>query len=179
MQDGFSKFVVAHTIKKKEAETTAKQLMASWITKFGCPVTIQSDMGKEFENQLWHALCDQLQIQKTHTPPYNPQSNMVERFHQTLNMIKRVYLNRDDRSWHRYTDIAAFAYNTKVNETTGVTPFEAFIGRPARLPIDLILPTPERKYETQAEYIKDTMVHFEKKVQLDKGEDQGPIPTKC
>ena len=44
----------------------------------------------------------------------------------------------------------------------GVTPFEAFIGRPARLPIDLILPTLGKKYETQMEYIQDTMVRFEK-----------------
>ena len=73
-----------------------------------------------------------------------------------------MYLDRDDRSWHRFTDIAAFAYNTKVNEAMGVTPFEDFVGRPARLPIDLILPTPERKYETQMEYIQDTMVRFEK-----------------
>ena len=153
MQDGFSKFVCAHAIKNKEAKRMAKQLMVSWITKFGCPIIIHSDMGKEFENQLWHMLCDRLQIQKTHNPPYNPQSNMVERFHQTLSQISWTYLNREERSWHRYINIATFAYNTKVNETTGVTPFEALIGRPAKLPIDLILPTPEKKYETQTEYI--------------------------
>ena len=77
MQYGFSKFTCVHTIKSKETEVVANQLIASWLTKFGCPVTIHSDMGKEFENQIWHVLCDRLQIQKTHTPPYNPQSNIV------------------------------------------------------------------------------------------------------
>ena len=51
-------------------------------------------------------------------------------------------------------------------------PFEAFIGRPARLPIDLILPTPERKYETQTEYIRDTMVRFEKMYTWIKGRSE-------
>ena len=85
MQDGFSKYACAHPIKSKEAEVVANQLIASWLTKFGCPVTIHTDMGTEFENQIWHVLCDRLQIQKTHTPPYNPQSNIAERFYQTLN----------------------------------------------------------------------------------------------
>ena len=38
--------------------------------------------------------------------------------------------------------MACFAYNTKVNQTTGVSPFEAWMGRKAKMPIDLIIPHP-------------------------------------
>ena len=52
MQDGFSKFALAHPIPCKEAEVVANQLLNSWIAKFRCPVTIHSDQGGEFENQI-------------------------------------------------------------------------------------------------------------------------------
>ena len=57
--------------------------------------------------------------------------------------------------------MATFAYNTKVNATTGLTPFEAFIGRPARLPIDLVVPTPDRQYPDADGYIQETLIRFE------------------
>ena len=117
-QDGFSKFAVAHPIPCKEAEVVANQLIETWITKFGCPETIHSDQGTEFENKIWHALCDRLEIQKTHTPSYNPNSNIMERFHRTLNQILHVYLTHKEKSWYRYVDTAAFAYNPKINKTT-------------------------------------------------------------
>ena len=68
---------------------------------------------------------------------------------------------REDTSWQDYIDVTASGYNTKINEATNVTPFEAFIGRLAKLPIDLILPTPERRYEDEAAYVRDTMIQFE------------------
>ena len=162
MQDGFSKFACAHPIPCKEAEVVANQLIESWLTKFGCPGSLHSDQGREFENRIWQALCDRLEIHKTHTPSYNPSSNLVERFHRTLNQILRIYMTREEKSWDRYVDTAAFAYNTKINESTSTTPFEAFMGRPAKLPIDLVLPTPQQRYENEAAYVQDTMHRFER-----------------
>ena len=90
--DGFSKYTTATPIPSKEATVVANALMNTWICQFGCPSNIHSDRGKEFENRLWSQLCDRLQISKSVTPSYNPQSNLVERFHRTLNQILRVYL---------------------------------------------------------------------------------------
>ena len=161
MQDGFSKFAVAYPIPCKEAAVVANQLIEGWLTKYGCPTRIHTDQGKEFENKLWANLMDRLEIQKTATPAYNPHSNLVERFHRSLNQILRVYMQREEKSWDRYISTACFAYNTKVNETSGVTPFEAWMGRPAKLPIDLVLPTPQKRYDNESAYIEDTMRRFE------------------
>ena len=98
---------------------------------------------------------------ETHTPAYSPSSNLVKRFHRTLNQILSVYMEIYEKSWQHYIDTAAFAYNTKINEATLMTTFEAFIGRPAKLPINLIMPTPEKRYKNEAEYIQDTMLRFE------------------
>ena len=161
LQDGFSRYASATTIPNKEACTVANALLETWITKFGCPVRIHTDQGREFHNSIWHQLCDRLQINKTTTPSYNPQSNLVERYHRTLNSIMRTHLAREDAGWSRFLPMATFAYNTKVNATTGLTPFEAFIGRPARLPIDLVVPTPDRQYPDADGYIQETLIRFE------------------
>ena len=161
MQDGFSKFVGASTIPNKEAITVANAVVDNWITKYGCPSRIHTDQGREFVNKIWTQLMDRLQITKTETPAYSPQGNLVERFHRSLNQIFRVYMNRDDKSWDRFIPMATLAYNTKVNATTGVTPFEAWMGRAPRLPIDVIIPTPEKRYSTEDQYIQDTMRRFE------------------
>ena len=160
MQDGFSKFVSAVMIPCKEAPVVANAVLEGWITKFGCPDRIHTDQGTEFKNKLWKELCDRLQIVKTETPPYNPQSNIVERFHRALNAIMRCYMDRGDRDWESYIPMCCFAYNTKINSTTGVTPFEAWMGRPAKLPIDLVIPTPQRVYGDENEFIKETERRF-------------------
>ncbi|MCP3663457.1 MAG: transposase family protein, partial [Gammaproteobacteria bacterium] len=44
-------------------------------------MTIHSDNGKEFTNELLAKLLARLEVAHTFTPAYNPQSNNVERFH--------------------------------------------------------------------------------------------------
>lgn len=161
MMDGFTKYVTAVTIPNKEAPTVANAVIEGWVTKFGCPARIHTDQGKEFVNKIWDQLMDRLQIQKTTTPAYSPQGNLVERFHRSLNQIMRIYMNREDKSWERYVSTACLAYNTKVNSTTGVTPHEAWTGRAAKLPIDLIIPLPTKSYNNEDSYITDTMRRFE------------------
>ena len=161
MQDGFSKFVSATMIPCKEAPVVANAVLEGWITKFGCPDQIHTDQGTEFKNKLWKDLMDRLQIEKTETPPYNPQSNLVERFHRVMNAIMRCYMDRGDRNWESYIPMCCFAYNTKINSTTGVTPFEAFLGRPAKLPIDLVIPAPQKVYGDENEFIKETERRFQ------------------
>ena len=128
MQDAFSRYALGTPILCKEAETVAHALMEKWILHFGCPSHIHSDQGTEFKNTVWSALCDRLEIKKTTMPSYNRHSNPVERFHRTLGQILHCFMPRDEKNWTKYISIAAFAYNTKINKTTNLTPFETFIG---------------------------------------------------
>ena len=57
-------------------------------------------------------------------------------------------MDRDDKEWSRYLPAMVMAYNTKVNASTGMTPYYATFGREARLPVDLILPTPGEEPQT-------------------------------
>ena len=52
-----------------------------------------------------------------------------------------------DNQWEKIIHVAVFAHNTKA--TIGVMPFETWMGRRARLPIDLVIPTPGYRFETE------------------------------
>ena len=94
-------------------------LLEHFISRFGCPLTIHSDNGKEFTNQLLEKLLARLEVAHTFTPAYNPQSNNVERFHRTLRDHYRMWISTWDKDWVRQLPCLELAYNSKVNEATG------------------------------------------------------------
>ena len=148
VEDGYSRFIRLYPLKNKEARGVVEKLADDFIGTFGCPGRIHSDNGREFCNTLMDGLTKRLDIVHTRGPPYNAQSNSVERFHRTLNSMLRVMLPREDKEWDKHLPAITLAFNTKVNQATGVTPSLAFLGREAKLPVDLILRTPDHIYET-------------------------------
>ena len=86
--DYFSKWTEAFPIKDKCADTVADVLVNKIILRFGMPLVIHSDQGREFENGLMKSLCSLLSCVKTQTAPYHPESDgMVERFNRTCLMM--------------------------------------------------------------------------------------------
>ena len=68
-----------------EATTVAELLVREFICRFGVPLLIHSEQGRNFESELFAEMCRLLDIKKTRTTPYHPESDgMVERFNRTL-----------------------------------------------------------------------------------------------
>ena len=57
------------------AAVVADKLVQEVFLRFGFPVQIHSDSGREFESDLFRSICDLLGVEKTRTVPYNPKSN--------------------------------------------------------------------------------------------------------
>lgn len=78
-----------------EAETVAEILFKGWIKRYGCPGSIHSDQGKQFESKLFQEMCRLFEIDKTRTSPYHPQSDgMVDRMNRTIKDILSKYVNK-------------------------------------------------------------------------------------
>ncbi len=54
--DAFTKYAMVTAVENKEAETVAKTIFSEWFCKFGIPVQIHTDGGKEFVNKLSNEL---------------------------------------------------------------------------------------------------------------------------
>ena len=176
MEDAFSRYCMAVPIPNKEATTVSRYLMDRYVSVFGTPASIHSDQGKEFTAEVFKELMDRLQVKHTTTPTYNPQSNgNLERFHRTLSAIIRVFCDREDPNWDQYLGPATLAYNTKQHSATGITPFSGMFGRECRLPIDLIIPTPDDQKREINVHVRETLDRFKKMYSYVRGKNEALI----
>ena len=160
VEDSFSRYVVARPIPNKEGETVVNQLFDCWISMFGVPAAIHSDNGREFANSIFNQLSEKMKFKITRTPAYNPQSNPVERFHRSLNQLLRVMMDREDSDWSRYIPAVCLAHNTRVHSSTGLTPHHVFTGREAKLPVDLVIPSPESGDQTLNQHVQSMLLNI-------------------
>ena len=121
-EDSFRQYCRTYPIPNKDLCTVAKVLMDQHFNIHGFPDQLHSSNGKEFVNNLWRELFSKFKIQHTTTPPFNPSSNPVERFHKTLIAMVRTRGERIQDNWDLWVNSSVFVYNTTLSSSTGVTP---------------------------------------------------------
>ena len=118
--------------------------MQHWITRFGCPQIINCDQGWNFEAQFFKKLTEFLQIDKTRTTAYHPESNAVnERTNHTLLNLLAKTTDTHQQNWSGLLLYVMLAYLTSVYESTGYTPFFLVSGHEVALPFDLQFSNPK------------------------------------
>ena len=110
-------------------------------------------MGKN----LWRELFSEFKIQHTTTPPYNPSSNPVERFHRTIIAMLRTRGDGIQDNWDLRINASVISYNTTVSSSTGVTLHYAMFGQEAMLPVDWVFPTPSVEKRTMYQWTGDML----------------------
>jgi transposase InsO family protein len=83
--DQFTKWAEAFAVPDQSSETTARTLLEEFISRFGAPLEIHTDQGRNFQSEMFRNLCKLLGVTQTRTTPYHPASNgQVERFNRTV-----------------------------------------------------------------------------------------------
>ncbi|GFU03784.1 retrovirus-related Pol polyprotein from transposon 412 [Trichonephila clavipes] len=95
----FTKWPETYPIPDQEACTVAEVLVKRWISRFGVPLQLHSDQGRNFDSAVCKRLCEILAIDKTRTTALHLQSDgMVERFNCTIlnSLSLLVFTNQQD-----------------------------------------------------------------------------------
>lgn len=127
------------------AEKVAQTIYEHWIARFGCPITITTDQGRQFESQLFTDLTRILGIKKIHSSSFHAQANgKVESMHKTLKTALRAKLISASSDWVNELPTVLLGLRAALKEN-GISPAQLTYGCNLRLPADFFSdsrPTP-------------------------------------
>jgi transposase InsO family protein len=131
--DRSSRWLEAVPLKDMEASTCLSAFLHHWVSRFGVPLIVTTDRGRQFSSATWAAACQRLGIQHVMTTAYHPQSNrMVERTHRQLKNALRLRLAGPD--WPSHLPWALLGLRAAPKEDSAVTSAELVFGAPLSLP---------------------------------------------
>ena len=166
--DHFTRWVEIFAIPDQTAVTCASKILNEVIARYGCPLDIHSDQGRNYTSQLFLELCQMLDIRKTRTTSHNPRCNgQPEKFNHTLVRMIKAYLKGEQTDWDLNLGCLAGAYRATVNPSTGCTPNLLMMGREVRLPSEIMYTPPQKEgFVTYGAYVQDLKSCMEKAHQV-------------
>jgi len=133
--DRFTRWPEAIPLQDISAPSCARALIRGWVSRFGVPIDITSDRGRQFVSAIWKAMANCLNIKLQPTTAYHPQANgMVERLHRSMKNTLRAKLSANH--WMDDLPITMLALRTAHKEDINATAAELVYGQQLRLPND-------------------------------------------
>jgi len=109
--DCFMKRPEVYVIPYQEALTAADALVIKCFFRFGIPMELHSDHGRNFESRLMQDILEQLGVSKTRTTPLHPQSGgVVEHCVKTIKEHLRKVVSTQQRDWDERLPILLLAH---------------------------------------------------------------------
>ena len=140
--DYFTKWVEAFAMPDMLAATVARYFVDGFVCRYGVPLSLHTDQGPQFESRLMKDVCNLLDITKTRTTPYHPQSDgMIERFNRTLEKMLSTCVT-DHQEWDLHLQRTLLAYRSSSHSSTDHTPSRLMFGRELVLPLDIMYGSP-------------------------------------
>ena len=168
--DYFSKWLSLIPLVDQTASTVAGKFVDVFVSQFGVPCQLHTDQGPCFESKLLKELCSLLNIAKTRTTPYRPQSDrMVERANRTVKSSLRAFVTATNQVvLDEYLPFIQMAYNSSVHAVTGFTPHSVLFGRETRLPGHILfLPSDANTRNiTVPEFVRDCRLQLAEAAQM-------------
>ncbi|CAH8647289.1 unnamed protein product [Schistosoma intercalatum] len=136
--DRFTRWPEAIPITSITAETVAHRFVDRWIALYGCPSTVTTDRGQQFESALFSSLTRLLGTERIRTTAYHPASNgLVERFRRQLKSALRAHENDD---WYETLPLVLLGIRTSLKADIQCSAAELVYGTTLRLPGEFFTP---------------------------------------
>lgn len=135
----FTKWVECLPAPNDTAVTTAVLLLNHMFSRWGLPLSVDSDRGTHFTSSVMTALYDILKVKVKFHLSYHPQSSgQVERANRTIIHMLKKYVSSNGKDWDVKLPLVLMAIRATPHRSTGVTPFEMMTGREMTLPLHLL-----------------------------------------
>jgi len=138
MIDPATSWLEIREIKNKTAERVANVVEQTWLTRYPWPTQLIFDRGTEFMGEFARMARDDYGLKRKPITTRNPQANaMIERAHQTLGNIIRMFTTNDEVEldaqdpWSGILAAAQFAMRATVHTTLKASPMQIVFGRDA------------------------------------------------
>ncbi|XP_072174662.1 uncharacterized protein [Diadema setosum] len=133
-----TRFPEAIPLRTITAKNVSKALV-KFFTMVGLPKCVQSDQGSNFTSKIFQQVMSELGVECRNSSAYHPQSQgALERFHQTLKNMMRVYCSEHEKEWDEGIPLLLFAVRESVQESLGFSPFELVFGHSVRGPLKIL-----------------------------------------
>ncbi|MBM6549369.1 DDE-type integrase/transposase/recombinase [Streptococcus dysgalactiae] len=134
MIDRFTRWPEAVPLTNIEASTVMAAFVERWVALYGCPATVTTDRGPQFESQLFRDTLRVLGCHRARTTAYHPAANgMVERFHRQL---KASLCAVDGADWVKALPLVLCGLRSSHKPDLQACAAEVVYGQVLRLPGD-------------------------------------------
>ena len=148
--DHFTRWAEPIAMKETKATDIANVLQEVWMPKHGCPLTLLSDNGPQFVNEILLNFCNAVGIRKIYSTTYYPQRiSVVKSYMRSLKKSLAALVREEKKYWDLLLPAVAFGYNTTPHTAIGHSPFFLVHGREAVLPVQRHLDEPKLKNESE------------------------------
>jgi hypothetical protein len=131
MTDACTKYAKLFALPTNRSSLVTDAIFKHWI----CPVTIHSDQGKKFVNQLSAGLYKLLNIEYGTSTAYTPQCNaQIEHANQTIKKYLAFFVNDDKLDWEDYLVSFILCYNTSFHRSITQIPHFLTFGFEPNMP---------------------------------------------
>ena len=151
--DRFTRWPEAIPVPDAHASTCASALLHHWVARFGVPVDITSDRGRQFTSVLWTQLNMLLGVQANTTTAYHPQANgMVERLHRQLKASLKA--RTTGANWFDELPMVLLGIRSSWRVDPGCSPAELVYGSTLRIPGEFLQPREARTVEPDLPFLR-------------------------
>lgn len=159
MVDRYTRWPEAVPMCDQEAATVARAFYDTWVARFGTPLRITTDQGRQFESHLFKHLNRLLGTTHLRTTAYHPAANgMIERLHRQL---KAAIMCHQTNSWTQVLPTVLLGIRAAWKEDIQGTAADMLYGQPLRLPGEFLgLNCADTSEDNSAEFVKELRQHL-------------------
>ena len=138
LTDVQTRYVTAFELIAPSAKNVVDKILLH-SSYFGLPRYISFDCGTHFTSELTKSCLERLGVTPRFHCPYNPRAaGLVERSNATVKQIISKLAADHPSAWHKLLPFALWSLRTSVNETLGISPYQAVFGKMAIGPLQLL-----------------------------------------